>query len=171
MKKRLKRNVIQIFAAAIFIVGLSGCSDDENTVNTVLPEANSISGTITFVDTNFITAGGYYDIGVFPNPSVPPAYWFGPPSANDTLVYTRVGATYKATYKLRGVNNGSYVVAVGFRKNTGGQSPIMGVYGCDTLRAQYSNCFLDPQRITISNNLGVENVNFLSWADTTMKIY
>lgn len=155
--------VLNVFFIFIFLFTISGCSDD----NPVGPEANTITGTITFVDSNFVTSGGYYDIGIFPNPSVPPIYWFGPPSANDTLVYSKVGNVYKASYTLRGVNDGNYVIAVGFRKNTGGQSPILGVYSCDTA---HTTCFLNPQRISVTNNQGVQNVDFLSWADTTKKV-
>jgi len=150
---------------SLLLLTVYSCSD---TVTPAGPEANTISGNITFVDSNFITSGGYYDIGVFPNPSNPPAYWFGPPSANDTLIYSRIGNVFQANYKLRGVSNGNYVVAVGFRKNTGGQSPIMGVYGCDTA---HTTCFLNPPRVSITENQGKENINFLSWGDTTKKVY
>jgi hypothetical protein len=172
MKNTFYLKISKILAAVFIMFSIYSCSDDDTTpIVPIGPAANTISGTITFVDTNFITSGGFYDIGVFPNPSNPPTYWFGPPSSNDTLRYVKVGNVYQAPYVLKGVSNGSYVVAVGFRKTSGGQSPILGVYGCDTIRAQYSTCFLNPQRITISNDQGVEGVNFKSWADTTNKVF
>ncbi|MDQ3193865.1 MAG: hypothetical protein M3P82_02570 [Bacteroidota bacterium] len=170
MKYIFSPTMFKTMCIALLLFTAYSCKED--TVTPSGPEANTISGTVTFTDTNFITSGGYYDIGIFPNPSTPPAYWFGPPSANDTLIYTRSGNVYKASYVLRGVSNGDYVVAVGFRKHSGGQSPIMGVYGCDTARfINGSTCFLNPQRISITNNAGRENVNFLSWADTTKKVF
>ncbi|MCB0723037.1 MAG: hypothetical protein KDC42_12130 [Ignavibacteriae bacterium] len=170
----MEKNLLQRFSVVLFILAIvfSVYSCDEGDTIIITPANNTISGKITFVDTNRITSGGYYDIGVFPNPSNPPTYWFGPPTVNDTLELIFVNGKYEAFYSLSGVPDGDYVVAVGFRKDTGGQSPIMGVYGCDTARAVWgSTCFLDPQRISIVNNAGVTDVNFLSWADTTNKIY
>lgn len=174
IKNSLRLSIIQALFVSVLMIGVYSCSNDDTTVTPTPtgPEANSISGTITFTDTNFVTSGGFYDIGVFANPSTPPTYWFGPPTTNDTLHYSKVGNVYKGTYKLKGVPNGSYVVALGFRKTSGGQSPIMGVYGCDTARfVNGSACFLDPQRATITDNAGLENINFLAWADTTKKVY
>jgi len=170
----LKKSLSLLVFIAIFttVFAVNGCSNKDNPVTPTGPENNSISGEIIFVDTNFITTGGKYDIGAFPNPSVPPTFWFGPPSAFDTLTIIKEAGVFKAKYKLRGVQNGNYVIAVGFRKDTGGQSPIMGVLGCDTARARFgSTCFLNPTRVLIDNNVGVEGINFLSWADTTNKVY
>ena len=170
MNKTFFQNLSAICVVVLLVFTIYSC---DSTTVTPSPEANTISGTVTFTDTNFITSGGVYDIGAFPNPSIPPTFWFGPPTAYDTLIITNNNGVYKANYTLTGVPDGNYVIAVGFRKDTGGQSPIMGVYGCDTARAIYDTtaCFLNPQRVTISNNAGVTGVNFLSWADTTNKVY
>ncbi len=165
MKKGIYSVMLQSVCVIFLMFSINSCSND--TVTPAGPDANTVSGTITFADTNILRTGGFYDIGVFPNPSTPPAYWFGPPSSNDTLRYTKTGNLYTATFKLKGVSNGSYVVAVGFRTDTQ-RDLIMGVYGCDT---SHSTCFFDPQRISVTNNQGVENVNFISWADTTKKVF
>ncbi|HCA42693.1 MAG TPA: hypothetical protein DEP28_05510 [Bacteroidetes bacterium] len=169
------KNSLTLYALIMMfftIISINGCSNKDNPVTPVGPENNTISGEITFVDTNFITTGGKYNISAFPNPSVPPTYWFGPPTSFDTLVIFKESGVYKARYTLKSVSNGSYVVAVGFRKDTGGQSPIMGVYGCDTARSSNgSMCFLNPTRVNITDNAGVTGINFLSWADTTKKVY
>lgn len=165
MDKSFYKNLSKILFIAVLVFSIYSC---DSTTVTPTTEANTISGTITFADTNFITSGGVYDIGAFSNPSTPPTYWFGPPTAYDTLVITNNNGVYSANYKLTGVPDGNFVIAVGFRKDTGGQSPIMGVYGCDTA---HTSCFLDPQRVTITNNAGVSGINFISWADTANKVY
>ena len=166
MRNLFSNNLSKVLLVFAVVFGLSSCDEGDTII--ITPENNTISGKVTFVESNFITSGGIYDIGVFPNPSNPPTYWFGPPTAFDTLVIVNNNGTFEAFYRLTGVPDGDYVVAVGFRKDSGGQSPVMGVYGCDTA---HTNCFLDPQRISIVNNAGVTDVNFLSWADTTNKIF
>jgi len=152
---------------------LYSCSDDETTpVQATGPEANTINGTVSFVDTNFVLSGGSYLISAYPSSGWPP---MGGPTAYDTIKITRTNNILNKSYsyKLRDVSSGDYVISVGFRKATGGQSPIMSVYGCDTARAQYSTCFLNPPlKATIgSQNQGTEGINLLSWSDTTKKVY
>ena len=168
MTKNFLRIYPKILFAFLFIVSIYSCSESQDVVTNPTPQSNTVSGTVTFADTNFITSGGVYDIGVFPNPSNPPTYWFGPPTAFDTLVITNNNGLYQANYTISSVPDGDYVVAVGFRKDSGGQSPVMGVYGCDTA---HTSCFLNPQRVSIVNNAGVDGINILSWADTTNKIF
>lgn len=170
MLKTIKNYLYLVAVSCLLFVAYS-CSDD--TVVTPAPQANTINGRVTFADTNFITSGGTYLISIFANDNPPPQYWFGPPTAFDTLDISFNSSTgkYEANYSFTNVNNGRYVVAVGFRRDTGGQSPTMGIYGCDTARAQFSNCFTTPIRAEITNNAGVNNINFLSWADTTNKVF
>jgi len=154
----------------------NSCSSDSNPSGgqTGL-ENNTISGTITFVqsDSNLIitdTTGGYYSINIF-------ATW--PPVGNATSTVKIIPVkqsdnTYKATYKFTGVNNGSYAVTTAFIKvpYIPGSSVLgLGILGCDTSHnaaCVFSNSI---QKATVTDNKGVENVNFLSWADTTKKIY
>jgi len=158
------------FAALLFTV--YSCKDEDSPIVPVGPEAKSINGTIRFVDTNFILTGGTYLISAYPAAGWPPT---GGPTAFDTIKISRTNNVLNLNYnyKLIDLNPGSYVVSVGFRKNTGGQSPIMSVYGCDTARARYSLCFLNPTlKATIgAENQGVENINMISWSDTTKKVY
>jgi len=170
----LKRNSYlslskSIFAAILIVIAYS-CSND--TVTPSGPEAKTINGNVTFVDTNFILTGGSYLISAFASSAWPP---MGPPNSYDTIKITRTGNILNTSYnyKLKDLNPGDYVVTVGFRKTTGGQSPIMSVYGCDTARSQYSMCFLNPpNKATIgANNEGTQGINMLSWADTTKKVY
>lgn len=171
MKKHFEILFRLMVISALLLTAYS-CSDDDPVNPTpVGPENNSINGFVTFVDTNFITSGGVYLISAYPSVSWPP---MGGPSAYDTIDVSTSRLTYE--YKLVGLSTGTYVVSVGFRKTTGGQSPIMSVYGCDTARflnGAGSSCFLNPPLNAIigTNNEGVEGIDMLSWADTTNKIF
>lgn len=165
MKKIFRSSLFQALCFSLLITTVYSCSDDDNTVIVpVGPEANSISGTITFEDTNFVTSGGYYDISAFTS-------WFpsGPPTGNDSLIITKVGNKYQANYKISNLPNGQYFLSSAWIKLPYVQFSVngLGTYGCDTSSAFTCR----PDSVTISNNVGVENINFLSWADTTNRIY
>lgn len=150
------------------------CSNTDSTpVTPSGPAANTINGTVTFADTNFgAVSVGYYDIAAFT--SWPPS---GPPASNDSLVISKVNGKYQATYKIKsvgvGVDSAKYVIAIGWRRRTGGASPTMGIYGCDTMHyiPPTYTCPLSPSKVTIRNNAGVDGINVLSWADTTKRIF
>jgi len=142
---------------------LYSCKDDAVTTPAT---SGPISGTVRFVDSNsFITSGGSYLISAYPKTGWPPT---GGPTAYDTLPVTQNKGSY--SYTLVGLPFAEYVVSIGFRKDVGGQSPIMGIYGCDTSHSL--TCLLTPSSFAnVQNGSGVSNINFLSWADTTNKIY
>lgn len=168
--KRFSSILLQLFVISLLFVSIYSCSDDETPVTPVGPDAKSINGTVTFVNANFVP-GGVYLISAYPASGWPPT---GGPAAYDTINVNTSTLSYN--YKLVDVNPGSYVVSVGYRKITGGQSPIMSVYGCDTARflnGAGSSCFLSPPKsATIgANNEGVVGINMLSWSDTTKKVF
>ena len=169
--KRFLSILMHSLAIALIAVSIYSCSDDDDPVTPVGPDAKSINGAVTFVDANFVPSGGVYLISAYPASGWPPT---GGPAAFDTINVNTSTLSYN--YKLVDLNPGSYVISVGFRKNTGGQSPIMSVYGCDTARflnGAGSSCFLNPPlKATIgTNNEGTEGINMLSWADTTKKVF
>jgi len=170
VKKTIRTNLLFLFLAVLTTAILYGCKEDTVTNQTGGPEANSISGTVTFVETDSTVFGsnsvGTYEVVAFS--SWPP---MGPPTATDTLVYTKVGNVFQGTYKLTGLSNGDYVIANGWRTTVGWQSPGLGIYGCDTAHFGTSSCPNNPTRASISNSEGQVNINFLSWADTTKKIF
>jgi hypothetical protein len=133
------------------------------------PNPNSISGQITFADTNFVLPYSQrYNIGAYD--SWPPSSF--PPLASDTIFIRHIGKNYISNYRLNYIPNGNYVVALFF--NSSGSVihfPIQGIYGCDTVHIPFSDCPLIPTRVQILNNIGVENINFLAWADTSKRIY
>jgi hypothetical protein len=130
------------------------------------PEPNSISGTIIFVDTNFLQPPGFYKVGAFDN--WPP---FTPPVMFDSLNIVQVGGVYKADYMINRVSTGIYYVAVYPETEIIFYVSVLGIYGCDTVHQNYSSCPQSPPVVDIISNWGVENINFLSWADTTQKIF
>lgn len=147
---------------------------------TISSSPNSIGsafrGVVTFVDTNFILSGGKYLISAYPSTAWPPTG--GGPTAYDTIRITRTNNILNLSYNylLQNINPGNYVVSVGFRRNSGGLSQIMSIYGCDTLRAIYPGgliCLFNPSRLAIvnPNGLGSTGIDMLSWSDTTKKIY
>jgi hypothetical protein len=130
------------------------------------PEPNSISGTITFVDTNFLPSPYYYKVGAFEN--WPPVSL---PLENDSLNITLVGNLYKADYKISRISSGIYFVAVYPETAIIHDVKILGIYGCDTVHVNFSTCPQNPSSVEIFQNWGIENINFLSWADTTKRIF
>ncbi|MBS1550707.1 MAG: hypothetical protein JST15_01400 [Bacteroidetes bacterium] len=174
MKKIFYSSLFQTLMVSLLMVTVYSCSEDTVTP-AAGPDAKSVNGTVNFVDTNFILSGGVYLISAYPTTGWPPT---GGPAAYDTISITRTNNTLNKSYsyKLVDLNPGNYVVSVGFRKSTGGQSPIMSVYGCDTARflnGAGSSCFLAPPKsATIgANNEGVNGINMLSWSDTAKKVY
>ncbi len=133
------------------------------TVNGPVP--NSIKGVVTFVDTNFAAGGSYYAS----------AYTLWPPagelSGQDSLIITKVGNVYQASYLIRRLYNGNYVVAVTYSNPLSPTGFIMGIYGCDTAHVNFSACPQNPQRVLIQNNYGRDTINYLTWADTTQRIF
>ena len=125
-----------------------------------------IKGRITFVDTNFVRSGGVYLISAYPKASWPPT---SGPSAYDTVRINGTNLNY--CYTLSNLPaDGAYVVSVGFRKNSGGQSPIMSIFGCDTLHSL--TCLFSPSdSAVISGGVGVRYINMISWSDTAKKIF
>lgn len=151
------------------------CGDDTttNTNTGTSYDAYSINGTITFADTLFgpITNGSYI-VAAFTSWPPPPA----PPAAYDSCRITKVGNVYTATFKMYAPTDGKYFISSGWRRLTGGASPVMGIYGCDTMHfiPPSQTCPVDTAQMLkaiITGGKGIGNVNFLSWADTTKKIF
>lgn len=168
MKKTFFKHLGLFVIVAFVGIIINSCGDDTTTNNNTTPtyDAKSINGTVNFVETNFLdSSSGSYLIAAYPESGWPP---MGGPTAFATIPVVNGTAAYN--YKLTDLADGNYVVSVGFRKNTGGQSPIMGIYGCDTSHS--FTCLLNPTlKATITNGAGVGNITFMSWADTTNKIY
>ena len=167
MKTTLLKHLMLFVIVAFAGILINSCGED-TVINNTNPtyDAKSINGTINFVETSFLdSSSGSYLIAAYPESGWPP---LGGPTAFATIPVVNGTASYN--YKLTDLADGNYVVSVGFRKNTGGQSPIMGIYGCDTSHS--FTCLLTPTlKASITNSAGVGNINFLSWADTTNKIY
>jgi hypothetical protein len=135
------------------------------TVNGPLP--SSINGRITFVDTNFLQPPYYYLAGAY---SIWPPNIQGP-DVYDSLVVMQQGNVYYSDFHLLNLANSIYYVALSATGPLLTDVLILGVYGCDTVHIPFNNCPLNPTSVTIQNYNGVENINFLGWADTTKRIF
>ena len=130
------------------------------------PTPNSISGRITFVDSNFIPLPLYYSFSVFT--AWPPTLGY---TKEDSLQIHKIGDVYVADYSVNRLYNGNYYLAVTV-SGIGTIIPyVEGIYGCDTVHPQFSNCPNSPSTVQIVNNNGLININFLSWADTGKRIF
>lgn len=177
MKKTLLKH-LTLFAIVAFVgILINSCGEDSilnsgnNPPDTSCADTSitnlHIKGRITFVDTNFIRSGGIYLISAYPRGGWPP---MGGPISYDTVRVS--GNTLEYCYDLGGFPalDTTYVLSIGFRKSTGGQSPIMSVYGCDTSHS--TSCWLvNPPTVRISPTSGARYVNMISWSDTTKKVY
>ena len=65
MRNLFSNNLSKVLLVFAVVFGLSSCDEGDTII--ITPENNTISGKVTFVESNFITSGGIYDIGVFPN--------------------------------------------------------------------------------------------------------
>lgn len=169
---------LMVFTIVAFVgILINSCGDDTiitnnppTTPDTACTDSTltglMIKGRVTFVDTNFIRTGGVYLISAYPESGWPPV---GPPSSYDTIRISGNNLNY--CYTLSNLPTADkYVVSVGWRKQTGGQSPIMSVYGCDTLHSM--SCLMNPPlKADLTSGSGVRFINMLSWADTTKKIF
>lgn len=161
MKNSIKTNLVFFVLAVITAVFIYSCGEDTPVNNKIGPDANTINGKVTFTGTPF-TTGGYYFIAAY-------STWLpaGPPTSGDTLVPVLNGTTYEASYKLTGVNDGQYVVTAAWVKLPYAQGSVygLGIYGCAIPFTPA--CVLNPPRVTITNNAGVESINFNSVVDTS----
>jgi len=170
VRNTFKTNLFFFILAVSLTFAIYSCSNDTVTNTITQPDAGTISGTLTFVDTNKVQCSscGYYDIAAYA--SWPPA---GPPSADDTLKITKNGTVYTGTYKIKGLTGGqSYILAASYIRTPYGPGSVslLAVHGCDTSHAM-SCWFNNPKRDTIPSSQGLANINFLSWIDTTKRIY
>ena len=178
MSRTVKTNILLFIFTGLLTVGIFNCGEDtilntnNNTPDTSCADsiitAFQIKGKVNFVDTNFVRSGGVYLISAYPRGGWPP---MGGPAVYDTIRVSGTNTSY--CYVLKGFTSSvdtDYVVTVGFRKSTAGQSPVMSVYGCDTNHA-LSCWFSNPATVRVGPSIGVKNVTMLSWADTSKKVY
>ncbi|HJY63310.1 MAG TPA: hypothetical protein VJ455_04070 [Ignavibacteria bacterium] len=177
MSKTVKTNLFSLLFAVLIALFIYSCGEDSILNTTTNPpdtsctdttlEVSKIKGKVTFVDTNFIRTGGVYLISAYPRSSWPP---MGPPTSYDTLRISGNNLSY--CYSLQGITGAdtNYVVTIGFRKTTGGASPVMSVYGCDT-NHNISCWLMNPATVRVGSTSGARYINMLSWSDTTKKLY
>jgi hypothetical protein len=175
--KKLIRDFVLFSGVVSLIFYFVSCSNDSTTVITPTVDANSINGTISFVDTTNIltdTTAGYYSVSAYAN--WPPA---ASPTSTVKIVPVKSGTKYSANYKFTGMANGSYAITAAYIKipYVPGSSVLgLGLYnstaGCDDT-SHLAGCIYSTSipKATITSNAGVSGINFKSFADTTKKIY
>ncbi len=135
------------------------------------PQPSSISGRVSFAESNFIQPPFRYFICAYKIERWPPKTLF--PDYNDTLNIQFVNNEYIADYRLSNIVNGSYHITV-YAQTRSISNDILhkSVYGCDTARVEFSNCaIINPGTVIINNGIGVTNINMLSWADSNKSIF
>jgi hypothetical protein len=125
----------------------------------------TISGKVRFVESNFVNAE--YRIYLFDRWKNP-AHHF---PVSSLVIKTDSLVNNEYSYTFSSVRSGSYYLATGVNKFLPSQTAILGIYGCDTIHLQYSSCPLNPPPAAIIKGQGLENINFLSWADTSKRIF
>ena len=172
------RKLLTNFAFVVVLVSLLtiaySCSDNTVTTMTTSYDQLSINGRITFIDSVGYykfkdTIKGYYNISAFAQ--WPPA---GPASANSKLVLKMEGGKMVADYKLIVPANGFFTVTSAYIKLPylpSGSVFGLGKYKSDTSHVPSVIYDTTNARVNISGNQGVGNINFLSWIDTTSRIY
>lgn len=125
---------------------------------------NSANGRITFANNQFIPGGNYYVKAYSDWPPLNSAY------SSDTLAIIQSGNIYYADYQVKSLPNGTYHLGTVYMTAGNSAEYYLGLYGCDTNRVQYSNCPNNPSTVQIQGNNGIENINFMSWADTSYQV-
>ena len=134
------------------------------------PQPSTISGRVRFTDNNFVEFPFFYVIGAFKTNNWPPGQEY--PDYTDSLDIKFVNNEYVADYRIAGITNGDYYLAVYTASTQIFSFRYKSVYGCDTSRVIYSNCPLtNPGTVSINNGNGVNNINMLSWADSSKSIF
>ncbi len=168
MNKSLKNHLFLLAFVALMGVLINACGEDTVTpVTPTTPPAGSISGSLTFIDTNIVSAGGYYYIAAYA--TWPPT---GNPTGGDTLIPVRSGGNYTASYTISGLpETGDYVVTSAWLKVPyvpGSGIYGLGFYNCDP---PSSSCVGNPTKVTLTAGVGQANINFKSKLDTTSALY
>jgi len=173
LKKLLSNLAFGVVLVTLLSIAYS-CSEDTVTQPPVTTyDQLSINGRITFPDTTgyykFLdTSKGYYNISAF-------AQWppMGPASANSKIFPKIDGGKLVADYKILVPANGFYTVTSAYIRlpYVAGSVYGLGKYGSDTSHSNAQIYDTTNARVSISGNNGVGGINFLSWIDTTSRIY
>jgi hypothetical protein len=169
----LKKTYFNAFAL-IFILLITftiySCKSDSTapTQSGVTYDANTINGTVTFLDTTFIsdtTVGKYY-VAAF-------ATWPGNPSATSRIYPVKSGGKYTANFKIQVTNSGNYVVSTAWvilPPPLSYKSWFLGVYDVAGKDTSSAAIWGPHPTASITGGAGVGNINFNSFIDTTRRL-
>jgi hypothetical protein len=175
MLKKIILDFLTFGSIGMLLMIAFSCSDKNNNIVTggITYDANSINGTVTFVDSVFIsdTTHGYYSVD---------AYSVWPPTAGPTAFSkihpTKSGGKYSANFKIIVPSDGSYILTTSFIKTpyVPGSSVLgLGMYDVSPNDTTHSASVIygNHPKATISGGTGIGNINYNSWIDTTKYIY
>lgn len=173
MRKLLTNLAFVVVLSSLLTIAYSCNSDSTVAPGVTTYDQLSINGRVTFTDTVGYykfkdTLNGYYNISAF-------AQWppMGPSSANSKLTLKMENGKMVADYKMIVPANGFFTVTSAYIKlpYSAGSVYGLGKYKSDTTHNVGVIYDTTGARVTMISNQGVGNVNFLSWIDTTNKIY
>ncbi len=150
---------INILAVTVFIF-IFGCYEGIKPV----PDAYTLNGRITFVDSNFTEQNGQYIVYAWRE-----SIWFplaGNPTSEQVIDIRKVNNKYVLSYdyRLAEVSSGTYVVSVQYVDSN--VRKVMGIYGCNI--PIDTACFQTPTKYaTIVTTEGLLNIDISSHADTS----
>jgi hypothetical protein len=149
--EKLFRNILNCFSVIIIGVLLYSCGDDVAGSNS---SNNTVSGTVTFIDSGFyFSSAYYYAVCIYADSTNP--FYHKPVSIDSVQVNLQNKTAY---FKITGVAAGHYYVASTYVKHsTGSVVAVLGSYGCDT----NPNC-PNLKIVTVPNSAGNGACNFLS---------
>jgi len=172
------RKLLSNLAFGVVLVSLLSIAYSCSSDTTVAPtnptyDQLSINGRVTLPDTTGYykfadTSKGYYNISAFaPWPPVSNA------SASSKLIPKIESGKLVADYKIIVPANGFYTITSAYIRlpYIAGSVFGMGKYGSDTSHSPAQIFDTTNARVSIQGNAGVGGINFLSWVDTTSRIY
>ena len=149
--RKMSGNLLICFLAAICSTLICSCGDDVTGSNS---NDNSISGTVSFIDSGFYFNNLYfYAVCIYGDSTTPLSHT---PITIDSIQINLQNKT--AYYKVSGLSPGNYYVASAYvRYSYKDVVALLGSYGCDIS----PNC-PNIKVITVPNSAGNGSCNFMS---------
>lgn len=149
--RKIYGNLLMGFLAAICSTLVCSCGNDVTGTNT---NDNSISGTVSFIDSGFLFNNSYYySVCIYGDSTNPLSH---NPFVVDSVQINLQNKT--AYYKVSGLSPGNYYAATGYVKNSNKVVvALFGSYGCD-INPYCPNL----KQITVPNAAGNGACNFMS---------
>jgi len=148
--RKIFGNHFIVLLSVIAAVLVCSCGDDVTGSNS---NDNSISGTVSYIDSGFYFNSYYfYAVCIFGDSASPLSH---KPVTIDSVQVNLQNKT--AYYKVSGLSPGNYYVASAYVRYSNKNFTLLGSYGCDT----DPNC-AGLKQVTVPSSAGNGACNFLS---------